>query len=204
VLYLKYLAGLLLITAIGAALAALAAPRVSIAALTVSIAALQCLAYAFITSARVLLGIAIARFMEARLIEPAVLPMLGRALDANDKLTSVAAEMAGEFKLHAAAITARVPLIGPLLRFLARRAPAWVIERKLSPRIVEAAGLCGGLGGMRGGAPEVSTREERAMGLLQILRERLRANSEEGVQWLLWIYAGLGVAEIAALLIFTR
>lgn len=199
-LYLKYLAGLLLITAVGAALAALAAPRPAIAALAVSIAALQCLAYAFLTSARVLLGIAIARFMEAKIIEPALLPVLARAIDANEKLTSVAADMAGEFKLHAASITARVPLIGPLLRFLARRAPMWVIERKLSPRIVEAARL----GGLLGDTPEPSTREERAKGLLQILRERLRANSEEGVQWLLWIYAGVGVAEVAALLLFSR
>lgn len=199
-LYLKYLAGLLLATAIGAALAALAAPRPAIAALVVSVAALQCLAYAFITSARVLLGIAIARVMEAKIIEPAVLPLLARAIGANEKLASVATDMAGEFKQHAAAITARVPLIGPLLRFLARRAPLWVIERKLSPRIVEAAQL----GGMLGDAPDSITREERPMRLLQILRERLRANAEEGVQWLLWIYAGIGVAEIAALLFLGR
>jgi len=199
-LYLRYASGLLLITAMAAAIAAFVAPRTAWAALAVSFAALQCLLFAFFTSARVVMGIAMARFVEAKIIEPVVLPILARAIDVNDKASSVAAALAAEFKARADGVTARIPVVGPLAAWLARRVPVYLLERKLTPRVRDAINASGAL---RLGA-ELPTREERAAGLLNILRDKLREQAEHGMQWLLWTYAGLCVVETMVMITVTR
>jgi hypothetical protein len=204
VLYLKYTAGLLFITLLGGAFGVWLMPRSGLAALAGFVAAIEMIVFSGLTSARVLLGMAMARFAAASVVEPVLLPLLGRAVDFNDKAAGIAAEIAAEFKLRAGSITGRIPVLGPVLNFLIRRVPAYLIERNLAPRIRELAQWTGGAPGAPGDALEQPTRDERAHALLGMLRERLRTRAREGVRFLLKTYAALAALQVLALFLYLR
>ena len=197
--YAKYLLGLFLLTCAGALVAAFALATMQGVATVVLVALLQIIVFTGLTTPRVLMGLAMSGFAAARLAEPQLLRLMGRIVDLNAKVSTLAEEMAREIKEKAGSLYARVPLLGSLVGFLTRRVPIGWLVRRLTPRIIELIDLQSSFG-----FTEKHSREERSGILLAALRERLEANLRGSVRMLLLIYGMLMAAEDVAVLWMTR